>query len=713
MLNELYSLSNTISGMGVTPENWHREFLLLPKASKKAPCFRIWISKSGTICGIEELDLELVQRLRKYGNNQRSFPAFNIKPLYRITDEQQKKELEQFEKDNTSFDSIKVKSWCIQDNWHKNLKSIDKALGDTTTEISGMIKEQGIGEQNVISQLIFAIGKMDGGLRKSLERYLYEKLEKKEGIGILLRMLLYSGNLNKNPTDDVGNNISIILDLFEWREYGYPVASEPTRDLLNSILLKHERQNGIVKSPSNNRVDAFSDPYDDIQEPMPKVKLQGFDVSLRAMFHEQLCQFRYGTIDGGSYPIAKSNRANVKSSLEWIAEPGKEGKTWKKADDKEIVFIFPSKIPSIQLNFASLFGEPIDRDGKVLEQSFTGIAQEFIKTLRGLPTEQKPDNIQVFSIRKMDKARSKIVFTRSCTPNRLVQSAEEWQLGCENIPEIESVKMMAPFPLQVPDVLNDIWKQDGELANRGKTTVKRMQYYQGLELLIDPLKENEINYYLHILLSNSAGLVKYFGHKEHGKFVSLNKERKLKRENNIDISRLLAVFGLLLYKDGHKKENYMNDTAYQVGQILKISDELHALYCKVVRDDEVPPQLAGNSVFISASETPVQALAQLCRRMNPYIAWAKQYRTKNIVYIENDTGATKNRGKESWRASWYLNLYEDVANKLEKTLTESTHFNDFEKAQMFIGYLAAFPKRERPALGDANMADETSAKEFD
>ena len=143
-----------------------------------------------------------------------------------------------------------------------------------------------------------------------------------------------------------------------------------------------------------------------------------------------------------------------------------------------------------------------------------------------------------------------------------------------------------------------------------------------------------------------------------------------------------AVWGLLLSKGGYAKEDYMESVAYLTGQMLKVSDELHALYCKVKREGDVPPQLAGNSMFVSASETPVRALAQLSVRMNPYIAWAKQYMTKNI----DDEGAG------SRLAGWYMKLYGDTAAKLYEVLTEQTRFDDFQKAQLFIGYLAKFPK---------------------
>lgn len=129
----------------------------------------------------------------------------------------------------------------------------------------------------------------------------------------------------------------------------------------------------------------------------------------------------------------------------------------------------------------------------------------------------------------------------------------------------------------------------------------------------------------------------------------------------------------------------MENMAYLVGQILKVSDELHTLYCKAVRNGDVPPQLAGSALFVTAGDTPYQALAQLSLRINPYIAWAKQYRFKNV----------DNKDEESWKAAWYLNLYENIANKLEFVMTNSTRFNDYDKAQLFIGYLSSFPKKEQ------------------
>ena len=128
----------------------------------------------------------------------------------------------------------------------------------------------------------------------------------------------------------------------------------------------------------------------------------------------------------------------------------------------------------------------------------------------------------------------------------------------------------------------------------------------------------------------------------------------------------------------------MDSLPYLYGQLLKISDALHALYCTVVREGNLPTQLAGSGVYQMAAEAPVRTLSLLGQRMNPYIAWAKTYRRKNV----------REAGKESWRAGWLLSLYEKTVDKLAAAWKPETRFNDEEKALLFIGYLAGYPKKE-------------------
>ncbi len=703
MLNELYSLSSVLNNMGISAGKEYREYTPLSKAQ----CYRIWISNDGKIYGIEELKSELVQELRKFGNKQASFPAFNIAALYRLIDKQQISDLEQMKNNYSLLAFDKVKLWCANDNWNDSLTlKVNNCLHKVSDILLKKIEKQGLWEEKAIVKLVESANSFSdtldnskGSFRIALENYVLERLRRGEDVKTALTFLFHRGNPKKAPKEDRGT-LSVVLDLFEWQQYGYPIASEYTTRWINDMLLKSDLSDDKTVS-GDGEFDAFGMPFNHVGEPMPTIRLKGFDVVLRSMFRGQPCQYRYQKIDDTSYPISKANRYLIRGAFGWIAQTDKEGITWKQVDKNEIVFVYPSQIPAVPLNFVSLFSVQQGDKEKKTEARFANVAQDFIKALKGLPPKEKPDYIQVFSIRKMDKARSKIVFTRNYSTDGFVGSAKEWETGCNNIPDLEFEKEI-PFPLQVARIINNVWKQDGRLANTGKTLVRRVQYYQGIELFLDPVQESMSRYYLGILLLNSSGLIKHSGIQTYIKKDISFKEKNLNNEKK-EIALVLSVLGLLLYKCGYKKEDYMDNIAYLVGQILKISDELHEFYCKIVRNGDVPRQLVGNSMFVMASETPNQALAQLGIRMSPYIAWAKQYRKKNI----------QDKDKESWRAGWYLDLYEDVANKLYSLLSDITRFDDFGKAQFFVGYLAAFPKREKKIMNDIDVEKNTNDVEGD
>jgi hypothetical protein len=320
--------------------------------------------------------------------------------------------------------------------------------------------------------------------------------------------------------------------------------------------------------------------------------------------------------------------------------------------------------------------------------------------IKGLPLEKQPKHIHIFAIHKIDKAKSKIVFYRTYSMQNLNQSAEIWQVGCANIPVLDIwvwceqdkkkdaktdekqkrklLQLEALEPLQTAKIINKVWKMDGNSTGE----VARIKYYQGIEVFFSDLPIGGIQHLLNILLINCTGIIHYLGNKTHGRSVLKDKEKK-------DCALLFPLLALLLYKQGCYKEEYMENIPYQIGQLLKVADELHSFYCKVVREGKVPPQLVGNALFVTAAENPVQALAQLSPRINPYLAWAKQYRTKKIEEKEI----------ESWRAAWYIDLLDTIATKLcphiNNPVESIQRFTDLEKAQLFIGYLASLPRCEK------------------
>jgi hypothetical protein len=227
----------------------------------------------------------------------------------------------------------------------------------------------------------------------------------------------------------------------------------------------------------------------------------------------------------------------------------------------------------------------------------------------------------------MDKARTKVVFYSNYSAQGLAEAAQEWQAGSKNIPvicirawgnekgKIISAELATPFPLQIADCLNRIWKFDGTSSG----DVQSIPKTAGIELLLDEsVAPRQVPHLLSVAIQNGKGMFCSLGdilHRPDGvlKLDGPNTQKQL----------MPPILGLLLWKLGIRKEHYMHNPPYLVGRILKLADELHALYCKEVRGNSLPPQLLGNALMAAALDSPTQALAQLALRIAPYLGWAR------------------------------------------------------------------------------------------
>lgn len=687
MINELYDLAKTLEQNKIEIEKSHEMYL--PLIVKK--CIRIWLSEEGEVCGIEQLSKETTATLKTYGNDHNRFPAFNINQLYRITDEHIINELNSIANGFGPIDIKKLQSWCLEDNWIKDsAKKVVRSLQETSQKLISVLGGDFTSTENVIfkaaqlSNLFFA--ENSPGFRKAIEQYIFKTLEKGEDRKLLLHILFYQGNSDKKHENDRGENIMVIVDVQQWEKYHYSVANTNTTAWINQRLL--ETSTDQTKNPhlKKEKLDAFGESMGSTKGAMPLVIINGKQISLRTMFKDHYCQTRYTKIGDNSYPIAADNRRTIAGAVDWIASPERKGVTWDIVGDNEVLFVYPTRLPDIPIKFTSIFGPSSQTPDQ--QARFESLAKQFLKATKGQALQTNPEYIHIFIYKKTDKngtsKRGKIIFTHNTTPERLIQAANDWSYGCHNLPKLDVGITVTPFPLGVADVINSVWKQNGERADH-KTQVKRMKYYQGIELLLDALPQSAVRNFLHIAIEHSSGLINHLGSQLHsgGKFGIKTETGRLEKKRNA-AAQVLSVLGLLLYKCEKRKENYMEELAYLLGQLLHVSDELHTLYCKCKRDNEIPPQLAGGALFVSAGVMPYQALSQLSVRMQPYIAWAKQYRFEEIIA----------EGKESWRAKWLLRLYEKLSDKLHPRMDKTIRFGDYERAQLFIGYMASLSQKE-------------------
>lgn len=689
MINELYRLTVALDQANIATEHTHPKYKLIPKATKKAPCVHL-IFDDGQIYKVESVEMERAAKIRKYGSNQGTFPALNLAPLYRLTDESEKKIVSDLiDGKSTDFDTETIRQLCRENNWGKKFCNKYRiCMQDVPCEMTELFHQTGTVFPPLQQIIEEANPFIDAAhLHLELEHMVFAMLEQKKEIACALQILFHFGKPEKNAEEDYGT-LSVVLDSKKLMKEGVSVATDGFTRSLNKKLM--EADTATKTGTAEKEIDAFGQFFEPLEEPMPTVKLAaGFEVSLRTMFRGQPCQSRYGRIENATYPISKEKRSKLQAALAWLSDVEHKGITWISTDKDETLFAYPETLRDNRysmVGFCRRQSPAADKDDSGAKDKtrnkagFEFAANAFIEELQKTKqpgTDPMSERIQYFVLRKLDKGRTKVVYTYNTSPAEIEYCSKQWSLGCQNLPSFLFGQPATLFPLEVSDLLNMSWRQDGKPSTDKFKPVPR---YHGMQILFGE-ESPAVHRDLFILMNNVTNLSPYLGKIGLARGGCDGSQAVLL----FQAWKALAAMGLFLYQLDIRKEKYMQEFPYLFGQLLKVSDALHELYCRVVRSNDVPNALAGSGLYVAGTEQPYKTLAVLGQRMNPYITWAKSYRTKGIL----------KKDEESWRAGWYLALYEKIATRLYAAWGNHTRFNEKEKAQYFIGYLAEFPKKEK------------------
>jgi len=676
MLNELRDLARSLSTSGVEFTDWHPNFKKCPRSG--ITCF-VFLNKHGEIEDITfpEPDFDITT-IRKWEiANGCSFPAFNVPSLYKTLNDETAKEVNQLRQDLRKGESLasenlnKVMENCVS-NWDSTaLSSIHRCLTRATSEI-----EEQLGaipaEYSSINELLHRAKQLNAkGFYQQLNGQLLQKLNQNINPDIL-NILFQTGN--------TGKKFQVVFEIRDWTAIGssYPPNNLNVQRWMNDRMIHFSSEN---RTSGTIDKDAFNGSADGWEEKLPSVRMPILgNVILRAMSSESPCQRRYRMIDASSFPIGSSVRQEMKGSLEWLSDETRKRKTWidltKKVDNATILFAYPTQKPETEPELAGLMGgieeTTVDPDGA----TFSAIASRVTRTLRGISTGASDNEVRIFVLAKRPgDARTKVVVSRRYTAEHTVESAEQWQAGCRNIPNIKIGQFedkapvwkdcLIPFPAEVVWCLNTAWRRQGTYAER----VHGFSISDALSLLLDD--RNEVKRFsqraIDAIIRNCSSLLLAIGQEN-----ASGRVFKIDKKYDKQVLLLPSILGLLLYKNGTEKGEFMNSPAYLVGRFLSLSDDLHLKYCQHVRKGSIPPQLVGNALMPTALETPEKALSMLCQRILPYQAWAK-----TLSGDEKDVGLVK----------YFLKQIGEVSNQLKEAGLSPT-CSDTDKAQMLLGYLA-------------------------
>lgn len=676
MLNELRDLARSLLTSGVEFTDWHPNFKKCPRSGMA--CF-VYLNERGDIEDTTFLSPDFdITTIRKWEKALGcSFTAFNVPSLYKTQNDETANKVTQCKKDLrkgsplASDDLNKVIENCVS-NWDSTaLSNVNRCLTRATSEI-----EESLGtipvEYSSISELLQRAKQINAEtFYQQLNDQLLQKINQNINSSIL-DMLFQIGNTSKK--------FQVVFEIRDWTAIGasYPPNNPNVQRWMNNRMIHFSSEN---RTRGTADKDAFNEISDGWEEKLPSVRMPILgNVILRAMSSESPCQKRYKMVDAFSFPIGASVRQEMKGALEWISDPTRKRKTWidltNKVDNATILFAYPTQKPETEPELAGLMGGTEETAADPDGATFSAIASRATQTLRGISTGVTENEVRIFVLTKRrGDARTKVLVSKRYTANHTIKSAEQWQAGCFNIPNIKIRKFedktpvwkecLVPFPAEVVWCLNTAWIRQGTYAER----VHGFSINDALSLLLD--EGNAVQRLslraIEAMVRNCTSLLLAIG-QENTCFLVFKMNKKYEKQALL----LPSILGLLLYKNGIKKGDIMNSSAYLVGRLLSLVDDLHLKYCQYVRKGSIPPQLVGNALMSTALETPEKALSMLSQRIPPYQAWAK-----TLSDGEQDVGLVK----------YFLQQIGEVSNQLKEVGLSPT-CSDADKAQMLLGYLA-------------------------
>lgn len=687
MIEELVKVANAMEKAGIVPVNWHPKLKVLPKVTKKTPCLRIWLTADGHIQEVESLTEEQAAFLRKYEpDNGKSLPGFNVRPLHRLVKSDDEIRNASRGRAGEKLKAEWIKEFLSQnyekqeedDFWDKTRDVMKRCFGAEREELEKACADR-LNENETLHKFFKAVSKIDiTQFQTEYGNTLQHKMEKGE---LPLSLMYYFVTEAKKQKEDSDPRtpvpkFSVFLDIVDYHEY--PVSHEKTIKRLNALLMDSEKTESGSKAQKH---DAYGLDGRRSDEKFPSVTLPLLGgVILRSQAKTIAAQKRYHQCESDTFPVGQETRTRVKGALEWISDRELDGNTYGIAGDKELLFAYPRVLPKDKVPIAKMFGAQPDESLK--EDHFERLAKSVVEQLKGLGDSIADAELDIFSLRKMDKARTKVVYYHNVTVARLEAASKVWHEGCLNIPSLDirnwsekkdektgkshpvHVVEKTAFPVKLHQFLNTVWKRDGGQAGK----VKIFQPSDGLRLLLDEPCHQLANHMISRLMPHAQGY-----------FLTLcrctgRREIATKLPDKIYYP---GILGLLLFKLGKRKEEYMKDSAIQLGRFLRVADEIHRLYCEVVRNNDLPPELCGSSMLVSMMESPGMTLSQLALRSAPYVKWARAYHDDN----------------KGGLVHYWMQRWSEIADPLlEKGWPK--RLNSEERAQVFLGYLASFPKNE-------------------
>lgn len=705
MLNELYQLSRALEHHGLLQSTTHPNV----HAVGKGDCLLFQLNRNGIPMELKILSpLETATLWKHSKGNHNSFPAIRVqKPL--LSNEESNK-----------IDPVVWKKAKIEEKIELltslnfdavNADGLDIKITDWTLEELAPVLDSEDPRLSALKQLITVFPRSSERVEFQLRMadFLKSKIptcSAENEISLVKELLIGSWNAKQ---EKFTAGCMTYYDVYESEEFQNLIISPDTYrglvELLNKIEMESvsiDPSDEIISPFTGKRTTGIGDKY-----PNPNLPKLG-QTYLYSKKSDTPCLTRYYMGGTEAFQAGKQEVQAINDAIAFLTDESRKNKTWRSISDSNrekpnLLLAYLTDDPQNDAYLASILGDPSDYTEEdyreEVEPTFEVLCEQVLGEMDKVIQKNPDTEIKLIVLETLDPGRKQVVYGNSWTAEQFRGNLLAWAEAAKNHPdiifrirnkkEIVTYKPQCPGPDEICRLLKLNYTRSGSSRLMKQSAATLHEIYQ----LYMPQNDHSardpflLEKFVTILVDKASRLL---GDLKHQMIIDYSlpptKEATLKAKR---AASFIALISIVLWRLDVRKEAYMFEAPYNVGQFLQLADMLHKHYCVQVRnggDDKkpLPAQLIGNEMLNVACEYPVEALIRLKDRMKVYLAWA-----------------TTVNGEGAKLAKWILARFGEVCKKIaSNNLPE--RFTPAQQAQVLLGYLATIPYEKKSAEENKN-----------
>jgi len=685
MINELYTMVQAMKQNNVLQGTTHPDI----KEPANFPGIYIEISEEKEPCNIEYLNKDEFVSLWKHAkSNHNNFPIIRVQRpflnhnLTKDFDDLWKKSRERsqklqllfkmnFEDYNDSSNDIIIKRWSIDKLIPVCEKSVElKPLYELIDRFPKDVKEQRLFYLKLLALIKERLSTYDSGM-----------------LDLIKDILIGSYDRSKNR---FCSKTQIAFDIYDSQNYKYKIKDKRLKDILIKELNNKEMSENIKFELGVCQLTGEKQLIEEDKFPEPKLRVIGKSY-LYSNNKDIPCLERYGLKSLMAYKVGKNTIRDLNDAISFLTVGERQFKTWvqvpSSSDKKQNLLIaYVENKPELEDDLARMLGDSPDYEQEVV--NFEKLTEQVCSSLMKDIEKNSESKISTIVFSEVDPGRKQIILFKTFTEKDIILGTTKWKQAFHNSPKVEFkikenqeevvIKPYCPYPGEILTFSKKLWRVKVKDGKKYITYdfIHGISMREIYEIFIPLSDENEPSQKLLCrILDQVEDLILFVGHYTNRKELQKLNSIKVIKKNLYEVCLAVTLISILLFKQNHRKEDFMNSIAFNIGRLLMLSDVLHREYCKNVRKD-IPPQLIGNSIMHTAVEFPIRALNLLEERIMIYKAWADTNTEMDVKY-----------------AKWAVNQM-GIVSKIISEQEIPEMFNDAERAQVLLGYLAKIEKKE-------------------